>query len=274
MRVPQRHELLLVLPLVAPKQQQVGDAEELQVDQLVLRLALGEAAANHVRHHRDAVFVLYGGSHGHRAGPVALGHALVQPALRLAEHHLAAVRGDVDVLRVELTQGVDGAVHRLDAVALQRRQQFERERRRPRVAYSVYYTHVAFAFPRGRAQTGLPSRLSNGKDNGIGLKTQPFPPACAQMFSRLCADVFLFLRGCFPERAHNFYCPQLWVVQPTVMGRTTHSYGLYNPQLWAVEFMSISWKSPAYARGNTCPPVPETARTFPQPHLLCFITNS
>ena len=58
--------------------------------------------------------------------------------------------------------------------------------------------------------------------------------ACARIwagvsFSCLCGEVFWFMREGFPIYADNFYCPQLWVVQPTIMGYTTHSYGLYNP---------------------------------------------
>ena len=74
----------------------------------------------------------------------------------------------------------------------------------------------------------------------------------ANVFSALCGDVLLFVRTSFPKRAHKFYCPQLWVVRPTVMGCITHSYGLYNPQLWAVKFLLTKRKTSAHIRKNIC----------------------
>ena len=75
-------------------------------------------------------------------------------------------------------------------------------------------------------------------------------PVSPHMFSQSCADVFQFLRRCFPDCAHIFYCPQLWVIQPTIMGRTTHSYGSYDPQLWAVEYLPAMRKTCARKTEN------------------------
>ena len=52
--------------------------------------------------------------------------------------------------------------------------------------------------------------------------------------SPFCLFPFAFSLLPFPSipflhRAQKFYCPQLWVVQLTVMGYTTHNYGLYDP---------------------------------------------
>ena len=60
-----------LLCLVTAKHQQVGDAEELQVEEHVLRLLAGEAAAKDVRHHGDVVLVLDGSSYGYGAGAAA-----------------------------------------------------------------------------------------------------------------------------------------------------------------------------------------------------------
>ena len=90
-----------VLCLVATKHQQVGDAEELQVEQHVLRLFAGEAAAKDVRHHGDVVLVLDGSSYGYGAGAAAQAVSLEQSVAEVFVHVLAAVRGDVDVFGVE-----------------------------------------------------------------------------------------------------------------------------------------------------------------------------
>ena len=55
----------LVEPLdVAAEQEQVVYAQEVQVDQAILRLILGEALADEVWHGCDAVAVLYGRGDG------------------------------------------------------------------------------------------------------------------------------------------------------------------------------------------------------------------
>ena len=71
-------------------------------------------------------------------------------------------------------------------------------------------------------------------------------PISADMFPFFPADVFQNVSTSLSNREHNFYCPQLWVIQLTVMGRTTHSYGLYNPQLWVVEFVLTIGKTSAH----------------------------
>ena len=79
------------------------------------------------------------------------------------------------------------------------------------------------------------------------------------------AQVFLNASRCFPNREHKFYCPQLWVVRPTVMSYTTHSYGLYNPQLWVIKVMLMIWKTSAHDRENICPEERKHVRTFSHP---------
>ena len=55
----------LVEPLdVAAEEEEVVHAQEIQVDQAILRLIFGEALADEVWHGGDAVAVLYGRSDG------------------------------------------------------------------------------------------------------------------------------------------------------------------------------------------------------------------
>ena len=56
------------------------------------------------------------------------------------------MRGDVDVLRIELTQLVDDIIHFLDAVSLQRRQDLEREGRALTIIDQVDYSHIVTNF--------------------------------------------------------------------------------------------------------------------------------
>ena len=46
-----------------------------------------------------------------------------------------------------------------------------------------------------------------------------------QMFYRLCGDVFPFLLRYSTAHSYGSYNPQLWVIQLTVMGCTTHNCG-------------------------------------------------
>ena len=123
------HEELLVLRFVAPESQHVVQAEEVEVDQRVLDVVFRLSAADQVRHDFDAVLLLNGGRDAHRAGTAAH-HVPVDASVRT--HGLLdsfAVEGDVDVGWVESDEPVDGCEYAAHAVALEGREQFEREAR-------------------------------------------------------------------------------------------------------------------------------------------------
>ena len=67
----------------------------------------------------------------------------------------------------------------------------------------------------------------------------------ANVFSR-------FMRRCFANHADMFsnLCRQ--VLQPTVMGRTTHNCELYDPQLWVIQPITVGSKTSAHVLENLC----------------------
>ena len=82
--------------------------------------------------------------------------------------------------------------------------------------------------------------MKNPEDRGGGSKSRrgmagstPKGGVCSgetgEVFLFLPAEVFPFVRGCFPVSADIFYCPQLWVVQPITVSCITHNCGSYNP---------------------------------------------
>ena len=122
-----RGERRFVARLVAPQHQQVRNAEELQIDKDILRLLAAEAAAEDVRHHAQPVVCLDGSSHSYCARTLTHRHTLVEAGSRLAIHALAAMCGNVDVLRVKLTQHVNVGKQPLNAHTLQRGQHLKRK---------------------------------------------------------------------------------------------------------------------------------------------------
>jgi len=118
-------EGVLLAGLVAAHGEDVGDAQELEVEEHVFDFLAAETAAHEVRHHGDVVFLHDGARHGNRAGTAS--DAVAQEAavrLGLVDVFLL-VRGDVDVLRAKHLQHVDCAKQGLRAVALERRQHLE-----------------------------------------------------------------------------------------------------------------------------------------------------
>lgn len=131
----------LVLGLVATQQQQVGDAEELEVEQHILGLLTGEPAAEDMGHNGDVVPVLDGGSHSHGAGAAAQRYLVEDTLGRFLVYVFASVGGDIDVAGGELAQLVDGAEQAVDACALERGQHFEGEGGAVACGDGVYDAH-------------------------------------------------------------------------------------------------------------------------------------
>ena len=122
-----RGEHAFVLGLVASQKQQVGDTQELEVEQYVLGLFTGETATKDMGYNGDVVPILDSCSHGYGTGAATQGY-LVKDALGgLLVYVLAAVGGDVDVSGGKLAQLVDGAKQTVDACALEWGQHLEGE---------------------------------------------------------------------------------------------------------------------------------------------------
>ena len=113
--------------LVAAQHQQVLKPQKVHINKLIFNGILGFAGADQMRHGGDVVLALYGGGDAYGAGAPAL---QVDLGAAVAAHALLerlAVAGDVDVRRVKLQQFVYAAENGLDAVALERRKNLERE---------------------------------------------------------------------------------------------------------------------------------------------------
>ena len=76
---------------------------------------------------------------------------------------------------------------------------------------------------------------------------------------------FRFMRRCFAFCAHKFSKTCAQILLPTVMGYTTHSYGLYDPQLWVIQPTVVGSKTSAHETENIC--------AHPGKHLLIMRKN-
>ena len=94
-----------------------------------------------MRTDRYAVALLYGCCDGDGAGAPADALPFQQSVLALMVYELAMMRGDVYEEGVEILQLVDRAEQCLCAVALQRRQYFEREMSPFIVVKNLFYIH-------------------------------------------------------------------------------------------------------------------------------------
>ena len=81
-------------------------------------------------HHRDVIFILNGGRHGHGTGSATESRALHQSVAQVFIDIFRAMVGDVDILGIEVCQPVDGLFEAVDARAFEWRQHFKREGRR------------------------------------------------------------------------------------------------------------------------------------------------
>ena len=120
-------KLAVFLRLVTTEQEHIADAEELEVEQLILDVFLAGTTTDDVRDDRDVVLVLDSTSDGNRTRTTAHTLASEQAVLQLLIHILAMMSGDVDEARTKLFQGVDGAEESRRAIALQWRKNLERE---------------------------------------------------------------------------------------------------------------------------------------------------
>lgn len=139
-------EGMVLAGLVAPEHKQVGNAEELQVEQHILDVLAGESAAECVGHHVEPEFLPDGGRHGDRPRAAAQAFAAGCAVAQIFVDIFAAVGGDVDIKGVELAQGRDGGKELPRARTLQGGQHFERKRRAARsmAGYEVYDIHLVF----------------------------------------------------------------------------------------------------------------------------------
>ena len=122
-----RREAAVLLGLVAAQQQQVVDAEKLQVYQFVFYIFHRGTAADDVRLHRYVVALLYGGGNGD--GSRASAHAApLKPSVgQFAVDILRVVGGDIDEGRLQCCQFVDVGKEAVGTRSLQRRQHLEGE---------------------------------------------------------------------------------------------------------------------------------------------------
>jgi hypothetical protein len=121
MAVGFRLEGAFVLRGVAPQDEDIVDAEEMEVDEGVFRLPFGEAAADEVRDGVDLIMVHDCGADAYGAGTFA-DFDLFEGAIGLfLEHRFAAVIGDIDECRPELHERVEMFIYRVDGLAFKRR---------------------------------------------------------------------------------------------------------------------------------------------------------
>ena len=120
-----RLECLVVFRLVASQQQEVGDAQELQVEQFIFYVFRRGTAANHVGNHGYVVFVLDGSCNGDCAWSPAYALTLKVAIFQLLKHVFAVVRGDIDEERVKVFQFVNRGKECICARPLEWREHFE-----------------------------------------------------------------------------------------------------------------------------------------------------
>ena len=155
------HETLFVLRLVSAQRQHVVQAQEVHVDQRVLDVVFRQSAADQVRDHLHAVAVLDGRRDAHRPGAAAHDVPFDAAVLALGLLDSLAVEGDVDVSRVEGHQRLHGGEYLLHAVALERREQFEREAGAPggdRFVDDLYDVHTLFGIIFFTVSASIPRR--------------------------------------------------------------------------------------------------------------------
>ena len=97
-----------------------------------------------MRHGRDAVALLQGGGHSHRARTGALADTLVEAVGGGLIHQLAAVGGDVGIRRAEFGKPVDRFEKLSDAAPFEWRKHLDRKSTRRLAPYYFGYccTHI------------------------------------------------------------------------------------------------------------------------------------
>ena len=120
-----RHKTLLIRRLVTPQNQDVLDAQELQVEQHILRVLTREPRTQHMRHHLQPIVLHDGTRHSNRARTAPQTVLYIRSVRLFHIDIFTAMRRDIDQFRLKLPQDV----HRPEQVprtrTLQRWQYFE-----------------------------------------------------------------------------------------------------------------------------------------------------
>ena len=122
-----RRKHAILLSLVAAKQQQVGDTQELQVQQLVFDILYRSAATYHVWLHGYPEALLDGSCHSNSARAQAHSLTLKASVAQLFVNKLAMMRGDIDESGIQFAQLFNVGKQPLCARPLQRGQHLKRE---------------------------------------------------------------------------------------------------------------------------------------------------
>ena len=107
--------------LVSSQNEDVADAQKLEVEQFVLDVFLRSTAADNMRDDRYVVLILYSACDGHGARAAAHTLAGEETVFQFLVYILAMVRSDVDKARTKLAQRIDGTEECCCSVTFQRR---------------------------------------------------------------------------------------------------------------------------------------------------------
>ena len=127
MAARRRREHAVLLRLVATQQQQVGDTQELQVQQFILDILYRRTTTNHVGLHRHMKPLLDGCCHGNGARAQTHALTLKAPIAQFLVHILAVMRRNINECRIQLTKLFDIGKKLIRARPLQRGQHLKRE---------------------------------------------------------------------------------------------------------------------------------------------------
>lgn len=127
MPVGMHPERVLAAQIVAAQGQHIVDTQKIEVDQRVLQIVARLSAADQVRNRLDAVAAHDGGRDTYRTGTAAHRVPLQQSVLAFDVFHVLAVGCHVDRNRREFPERIERLEHAAGPVALERRQQLDRE---------------------------------------------------------------------------------------------------------------------------------------------------
>ena len=142
MTARRRREHTVLLRLVATQQQQVGDTQELQVQQFILNILNRSTTTNHVGLHWNLETLLNGSCHGNGARAPTHALTLKAPVTQFLVHILAVMRRNINECRIQLTKLFDIGKKLIRARPLQRGQHLKRELMLVAIlGYQVCYGH-------------------------------------------------------------------------------------------------------------------------------------
>ena len=107
--------------LVSSQNENVADAQKLEVEQFVLDVFLRSTAADNMRDDRYVVLILYSACDGNGARAATYTLAGEETVFQFRVYILAMVRSDVDKARTKLAQRIDGTEECGCSVTFQRR---------------------------------------------------------------------------------------------------------------------------------------------------------